>query len=103
MMRFDGTLWRRLGREWNVPPGRKSAAMVDADGTFWLGSLTQIARLPRGAHRFETIDTLCRGSAEFIQAPDSQTWCVNLSGTFALPGRPGAASRDASFNSRMRA
>lgn len=101
LLRFDGKLWRVIGKEWNYPGGYASGALVDSSGALWVATTKEILRLAQGSHRFETTQLPNAQNVDFIQSPDGRLWSIDIRGTHLLPGQADAPRRTAGINSRM--
>ena len=93
----DGTRWRAVGREWNLPSEMIRALFVDRQGTLWVATVTSISHLPRGSTRFEpTPADIGRDVTTFAQSKDGRVWFAADQTGIArpVPLAGGTGSRD---------
>ena len=83
LSQFDGSLWRRIGAEWNFSGGA-TAALVDHAGTIWIGAQNSLTVLPQGAGKFQTAATGLKYVTSLAEAADGAVWMSQLGG----PVRP---------------
>ena len=83
LSQFDGSLWRRIGAEWNFSGGA-TAALVDHAGTLWIGAQNSLTFLPQGAGKFQTAATGLKYVTSLAEAADGAVWMSQLGG----PVRP---------------
>jgi signal transduction histidine kinase/ligand-binding sensor domain-containing protein len=70
----DGTRWRRIGRDWNLPPDMVRYLLVDRQGTLWVATVKMIAFLKRGSRSFEFAGSVGTGVTTLAQAKDGRVW-----------------------------
>ena len=71
----EGSRWRAVGRDWNLPSEMIRALFVDRQGTLWVATVNSISHLPRGSTRFEpTPVDVGRDVTTFAQSKDGRVW-----------------------------
>ena len=78
VIRFNGTRWEHIGRDWNfpedVPHITSDVLFVDSHGTLWAGVNHTILYLKQGSKRFEPTGAFAGWSASIAEAPDGTIW-----------------------------
>ena len=78
VIRFTGTRWEHIGKEWNFPedvPHENSIVLfVDSHGTLWAGVNHTVLYLRQGSKRFEPTGAFAVWSASIAEAPDGTIW-----------------------------
>jgi signal transduction histidine kinase/ligand-binding sensor domain-containing protein len=78
VIRFNGTRWEHIGRDWNfpedVPHITSDVLFVDSRGTLWAGVNHTILYLKQGSKRFEPTGAFAGWSASIAEAPDGTIW-----------------------------
>jgi PAS domain S-box-containing protein len=81
VIRFNGTRWEHIGKEWNFPenvPHENSIVLfVDSQGTLWAGVNHTVLYLKQGSKRFESTGTFAVWSASIAEAPDGTIWLAD--------------------------
>ena len=81
VIRFNGTRWEHIGKEWNFPenvPHENSIVLfVDSHGTLWAGVNHTVLYLKQGSKRFESTGTSAVWSASIAEAPDGTIWLAD--------------------------
>jgi len=81
VIRFNGTRWEHIGKEWNFPediPHENSIVLfVDSHGTLWVGVNHTVLYLKQGSKRFEPTGAFAVWSASIAEAPDGTIWLVD--------------------------
>jgi signal transduction histidine kinase/ligand-binding sensor domain-containing protein len=81
VIRFNGTQWEHIGKEWNFPediPHENSIVLfVDRHGTLWVGVNHTVLYLKQGSKRFEPTGTFAVWSASIAEAPDGTIWLAD--------------------------
>jgi ligand-binding sensor domain-containing protein len=81
LIRFNGTRWEHIGREWNfpenVPHGTAVALFVDSQGTLWAGIDHTVMCLKQGAKRFEPTGVVADSPASIAEAPEGKMWMAD--------------------------
>ena len=81
LIRFNGTRWEHVGREWNFPEnaphGTAFALLVDRKGTLWAGIDHTVLYLKQGAKRFEPTGVVASSPASIAEAPDGKMWMAD--------------------------
>jgi signal transduction histidine kinase/ligand-binding sensor domain-containing protein len=81
VIRFNGTRWEHIGKDWNfpedVPRATSTALFVDSRGTLWAGVNQTVLYLKRGSKRFESTGTLAGYSTSIAEAPDGTIWMAD--------------------------
>lgn len=81
LIRFNGSRWEHVGREWNfpenVPHGTAVALFVDSQGTLWAGIDHTVLYLKQGAKRFEPTGVVADSPASIAEAPDGKMWMAD--------------------------
>jgi signal transduction histidine kinase/ligand-binding sensor domain-containing protein len=98
LQRFDGTRWRWAGGDRDFPGTQARAVFVDRDGTVWAASEDAIARLPRGAARFERVAGRAALASRFAQGPDGAIWIAETGGGVRRVDAAGAALAPAALS-----
>jgi signal transduction histidine kinase/ligand-binding sensor domain-containing protein len=90
---FDGSLWRRVGADWNFSGGA-TAALVDRAGTIWIGTPDRVVFVPEGAGKFQTAAAGLKTATHYsryvtslAEASDGTVWMSALAGP-VQPVRP---------------
>lgn len=82
ILRFNGTRWERIGKDWNfpeeVPHDSSMALLVDSRGTLWVGVGETVLYLKQGSKRFEPTGASAGYPASFAEAPDGTIWMADL-------------------------
>lgn len=78
VVRFSGTRWEHIGKEWNFPedvPNENSIVLfVDSHGTLWAGVNHTVLYLKQGSKRFEPTGIFAVWSASIAEASDGTIW-----------------------------
>ena len=78
VIRFNGTRWEHIGKDWNfpedVPSITSEALFVDRQGTLWAGVNHTVLYLKQGSKRFEPTGAFAGWSVSIAQAPDGTIW-----------------------------
>ncbi|WP_110654633.1 sensor histidine kinase [Salinicola halimionae] len=82
LARFDGNRWQLVSADWGFPGNNARAVFVDRDGTLWAASENHLFYLPRGNHRFITVDQPVGWISQMTQTRDGTLWVAEL-----YPGR----------------
>jgi ligand-binding sensor domain-containing protein len=81
VIRFSGTQWEHIGKDWNFPedvPRPTSLAMfVDSRGTLWAGINHTVLYLKQGSRRFEPTGAFAGYSTAIAEAPDGTIWLAD--------------------------
>ena len=81
LIRFNGTRWEHVGREWNfpenVPHGASFALFVDSKGTLWAGIDHTVLYLKQGAKRFEPTGVVADSPDSIAEAPNGKMWMAD--------------------------
>jgi len=81
LIRFNGTRWEHVGREWNfpenVPHGTALALFVNSRGTLWAGIDHTVLYLKQGAKRFEATGVVAGSPNSIAEAPDGKMWMAD--------------------------
>jgi signal transduction histidine kinase/ligand-binding sensor domain-containing protein len=81
VIRFNGTRWEHVGKDWNFPedvPRVTSVALfVDSRGTLWVGVNHTVLYLKQGSKRFEPTGTFAGYSTSIAEAPDGTIWLAD--------------------------
>lgn len=81
VIRFDGTRWEHIGKEWNFPedvPHEDSIVLfVDSHGTLWAGVNHTVVYLEQGSKRFEPTGTFAVFTSSIAEAPDGTIWLAD--------------------------
>jgi len=81
VIRFNGTRWEHIGKEWNFPediPHENSIVLfVDSHGTLWAGVNHTVLYLKQGSKRFEPTGAFAVWSASIAEAPDGTIWLAD--------------------------
>jgi signal transduction histidine kinase/ligand-binding sensor domain-containing protein len=84
VIRFNGTRWERIGKEWNfpedVPHITSNALFVDSHGTLWAGVNHTVLYLRQGSKQFEPTGVFAGWSQSFAEAPDGTIWMADNEG-----------------------
>jgi signal transduction histidine kinase/streptogramin lyase len=82
LIRFNGTRWEHIGREWNFPESvahsTASALFVDSQGTLWAGIDHTVLYLKQGAKRFEPTGAAADLALSIAEAPDRKIWMADV-------------------------
>jgi signal transduction histidine kinase/ligand-binding sensor domain-containing protein len=85
LIRFNGTGWENIGREWNfpenVPHDTAGALFVDSQGTLWAGIAHTVLYLKQGAKRFEPTGVVADSPNSIAEAPNGKIWMADA-GTY---------------------
>ena len=87
----EGSRWRDIGSDWDLPPGRISALFVDREGTLWAAihdrtsAISTIVFLPRGAKKFRPTGAHVGYVPGFGQAKDGRLWVAGEHGARPVP------------------
>jgi signal transduction histidine kinase/ligand-binding sensor domain-containing protein len=80
-LRFNGTQWERIGKDWNfpedVPIQTSKALFVDSRGTLWVGVNRTVLYLKQGSKQFEPTDAFAGYSTSIAEAPDGTIWLAD--------------------------
>jgi signal transduction histidine kinase/ligand-binding sensor domain-containing protein len=83
LIRFNGTRWEHIGKNWNfpedVPHITSDVLFVDSHGTLWAGVNRTVLYLKQGSRRFEPTGAFAGWSASIADAPDGTMWLSDLS------------------------
>jgi hypothetical protein len=83
VIRFNGTRWEHIGKEWNFPediPHENSIVLfVDRHGTLWAGVNHTVLYLKQGSKRFEPTGVFAVFSVSIAEAPDGGIWLADNS------------------------
>jgi ligand-binding sensor domain-containing protein len=78
LIRFNGTRWERIGRDWNfpqdVPHITSTVLFVDSRGTLWAGVHQTMLYLKQGSKRFESTGVYAGWSLTMAEASDGTLW-----------------------------
>jgi PAS domain S-box-containing protein len=81
VIRFNGTRWEHIGKEWNFPediPHENSIVLyVDRHGTLWAGVNHTVLYLKQGSKRFEPTGVFAIWSASIAEGPDGTIWLAD--------------------------
>jgi signal transduction histidine kinase/ligand-binding sensor domain-containing protein len=81
VIRFDGTRWEHIGKDWNfpedVPRITSTALFVDSHGTVWVGVNQTVLYLKQGSKRFEPTGAFAGWSVSIAEAPDGTIWLAD--------------------------
>jgi ligand-binding sensor domain-containing protein/signal transduction histidine kinase len=81
LIRFNGTRWEHIGRDWNFPedvPTKTSTVLfVDSHGTLWAGVNRTALYLKQGSRRFEPTGAFAGYSTSVAEAPDGTIWLAD--------------------------
>ena len=81
VIRFNGTRWEHIGKEWNfpedVPRVNSIVIFVDSHGTLWAGVNHTVLYLKQGSKRFEPTGTFAGWSVSIAEAPDGTIWLAD--------------------------
>ncbi len=81
LLRFDGTRWEQVGREWNFPENVRRvtaiALFVDSRGTLWAGIDHTVLYLKQGSKRFEPTGVVAYFPTSIAEAPDGKIWMAD--------------------------
>jgi PAS domain S-box-containing protein len=81
VIRFNGTRWEHIGKDWNfpedVPRATSTALFVDSRGTLWAGVNHTVLYLKQGSKRFEPTGTFAGYSTSIAEAPDGTIWLAD--------------------------
>ena len=78
--------WHRAEAAWRAPGAQARSVFTDRDGTLWLATEGALARLPKGARLFETLDIPVGRISQMAQATDGSLWIAeNEGGVRRLP------------------
>jgi signal transduction histidine kinase/ligand-binding sensor domain-containing protein len=87
----EGSRWRDIGPDWNLPPGRISALFVDREGTLWaavhdrMSAISTIVFLPRGSKTFRPTGAHVGYVPRIGQAKDGRLWLASDHGARPFP------------------
>jgi signal transduction histidine kinase/ligand-binding sensor domain-containing protein len=78
LIRFSGTRWEHIGRDWNfpedVPHITSTVLFVDSHGTLWAGVHQTMLCLKQGSKRFESTGVYAGWSLTMAEASDGTLW-----------------------------
>ena len=78
LIRFNGTRWEHIGRDWNfpedVPHITSTVLFVDSQGTLWAGVHQTMLYLKQGSKRFESTGVYAGWSLTMAEASDGTLW-----------------------------
>jgi signal transduction histidine kinase/ligand-binding sensor domain-containing protein len=81
LIRFNGTRWEHIGREWNFPESvahfTAHALFVDSQGTLWVGIGHTVLYLKQGAKRFEQTGVVVNLATSIAEAPNGRIWMAD--------------------------
>jgi ligand-binding sensor domain-containing protein len=81
VIRFNGTRWEHIGKEWNFPediPHENSIVLfVDSHGTLWAGVNHTVLYLKQGSKRFESTGAFAGWSVSIAEGPDGTIWLAD--------------------------
>lgn len=81
VIRFNGTRWEHIGKEWNFPEDvqheNSIVLFVDSHGTLWVGVNHKVLYLKQGSKRFEPTGTFAGWSVSIAEAPDGTIWLAD--------------------------
>lgn len=81
VIRFNGTRWEHIGKNWNfpedVPSATSQALFVDSRGTLWVGVNHTVLYLKQGSRRFEPTGTFAGWSVSITESPDHTIWLAD--------------------------
>jgi signal transduction histidine kinase/ligand-binding sensor domain-containing protein len=81
LLRFNGTQWARIGKDWNfpedVPTQTSKALFVDSRGILWVGVNRTVLYLKQGSKQFEPTGTFAGYSTSIAEAPDGTIWLAD--------------------------
>lgn len=81
LLRFDGTRWEQIGREWNFPENVRRvtaiALFVDSRGTLWASIDHTVLYLKQGSKRFEPTGVVAYFPTSIVEAPDGKMWMAD--------------------------
>jgi streptogramin lyase len=81
VIRFNGTRWEHIGKNWNfpedVPSATSQALFVDSRGTLWVGVNHTVLYLKRGSRQFEPTGTFAGWSVSITESPDHTIWLAD--------------------------
>ncbi|QOY89532.1 sensor histidine kinase [Paludibaculum fermentans] len=82
VIRFNGTRWERIGKNWNfpedVPHITSDVLFVDSHGILWAGVNNTVLYLKQGSKRFETTGAYAGFSASIGEARDGTIWLSDI-------------------------
>lgn len=81
VLRFNGTRWNLIGKEWSLPEGihgaTSQAMLVDSKGTLWLGLNRSLFYLKPHTKHFEPTGVSFIFSASIVEASDGTIWLAD--------------------------
>lgn len=81
VIRFNGTRWEHIGKEWNFPEEVSNndsiVLFVDSHGTLWAGVNHTVVYLKQGSKRFEPTGTFAVLSFSIAEAQDGTIWLAD--------------------------
>jgi ligand-binding sensor domain-containing protein len=81
VIRFNGTRWEHIGKEWNFPEDvqheNSIVLFVDSHGTLWAGVNHTVLFLKQGSKRFEPTGVFAVWSASIAEAPGGTIWLAD--------------------------
>src|SRR5258708_36153563 len=88
----EGSRWRDIGLDWNLPRGRISSLFVDREGTLWaaiherVSAISKLLFLPRGSRTFRPTGANVGYVPGIGQAKDGRLWVAGEHGARPIPG-----------------
>jgi signal transduction histidine kinase/ligand-binding sensor domain-containing protein len=78
LSRFEGGVWKDVGKEWAFPGSRAEEVFVDKSGAIWAITEDRAVYLPAGSSRFVDPREIYGAGGLLAQAPDGAIWLADL-------------------------
>jgi signal transduction histidine kinase/ligand-binding sensor domain-containing protein len=80
LARFDGTRWRVIGEDWNIPKGAARYVHLDRQHRLWVATSDSLFYLPTGERKFRATGLRVKWVGEMAQDPAGRLWVAESSG-----------------------
>jgi signal transduction histidine kinase/ligand-binding sensor domain-containing protein len=74
LARLEGSRWRVVGTDWDLPPAAMQSLIVDSQGTLWVTVPGRAFFLPRGGGAFQEIKVPLADFVSIAESPTGEVW-----------------------------